>query len=157
MKKLILGASCLLAVCGVRAENVVIDPASGETTNVQTRLTGDVSVTVNSGETDGGIVKLNPINSYTGGTTLGCGTLELARGDAASGLSDIGAGGLTLGVGTLRYAGLRDGVLSAAVTSAFTSLMTNRTCVLDVRNDLHVTGNWTQNYGTFIKTGPGTV
>ena len=153
--RVILCTSCLFAVWGVRAENVVINPASGVTTNVLARLTGDVSVTVNSGETGGGIVQLNPANSYSRGTTLNSGTLVVRDGAGAKGMSDLGTGDVTLGAATIRYTGKAGGVLDKTVTG-FAAAAT-KSCVLDVQNDLVVTENWDQKYGTFVKTGPGTV
>lgn len=137
------------------ADTLTIDPGDGVATNVTRRITDDTDVAVNPGASGGGIVTLGPRNTYTGTTSLGCGTLVATMlGDTGSSFGSTS--GITLGAGTLRYAGADGGVLSAAVTSSFAS-SDKKACVLDVQNDLVVTNNWTQKYGTFIKTGPGTV
>ena len=139
----------------VFADTVTIDPGNGVATNVQQRITGATDVVINSGATGGGIVTLNPYNTYTGSTTLGCGTLVATALGGGAGSSLGSTSGLTLGAGTFRYAGADGGSFAAPITS-FASA-TNKCCVLDVQSDLVITNNWTQNYGTFIKTGPGTV
>ena len=138
------------------ADVVTINPPNGVETNVSARLAGETSVAVNTGATGGGIVRLNSANSYSGGTTLSSGTLVVKTAEGAKGLSDIGTGDVTLGSATLKYVGPAGGVLDKTVTG-FATAATKKACVLDVQNDLAVTGDWKQNYGTFIKTGPGTV
>ena len=146
----------VLVVAGVGAETVTIDPPNGVATNVATRFTGGTAVVVNSSATGGGIVRLNSSNAHAGGTTVNSGTLVLKDGNGAKGYSDLGMGGLTLGAGTLRYSGLPGGEISAPIASPFPAKSTKST-VLDVQSDVTITNNWVQNYGTFIKTGPGTV
>lgn len=145
----------LFVSLGVWADVVSINPPSGASTNVVARLTGADSVVVNSGETGGGIVRLNSANTYSGGTTLNSGTLVVVDGKGAKGMSDLGTGDVTLGAATIRYTGKAGGILDKTVTG-FAAAAT-KSCVLDVQNDLVVTGNWDQKYGTFVKTGPGTV
>ena len=154
---------CAAAVCscllggGLHAGVITLAPGNGVSTNVTERIVGANDVVVNEGATGGGIVTLaNSYNSYTGATTLNCGTLVATAlgGDAGSSLGL--SSGLTLGAGTFRYAGADGGYLPISVESAFVSASTKST-VLDVQSDLVVTTNWTQKYGTFIKTGPGTV
>lgn len=145
----------LFVSLGVWADVVSINPPSGASTNVVARLTGADSVVVNSGETGGGIVRLNSANTYSGGTTLNSGTLVVVDGKGEKGMSDLGTGDVTLGAATIRYTGKAGGVLDKTVTG-FAAAAT-KSCVLDVQNDLVVTGDWKQKYGTFIKTGPGTV
>ncbi len=138
------------------ADTVTIDPGNGVSSNVEQRITGAADVVVNSGASGGGIATLNPHNTYTGSTTIGCGTLVATALGGSDGSSIGLTSGLIIGPGTLRYSGPVGGVLSAPVASSFTSAST-KSCVLDVQSDLVVDGNWTQNYGSFIKTGPGTV
>ena len=155
----IIGAAAMCASIlggGLFAETVTIDPGDGVLTNVTQRITGATDVVANSGATGGGIVTLNPYNTYTGSTTLNSGTLVATALGGGAGSSLGLTSGLTLGAGTFRYAGADGGSFAAPIVSTFTSAST-KSCVLDVQNDLVVTTNWTQHYGTFIKTGPGTV
>ena len=153
----ILGASTLLMgglTGGLSAGTVTIDPGDGVATNVMHRITGENDVVINSGATGGGIVTLNPYNTYTGTTTLNCGTLVATALGGGAGSSLGATSGLTLGASTLRYAGADGGVLSAAVTSTVSSTMAT---VLDIENDLSISGGYTQTGGAFIKTGAGTL
>ena len=155
-----LTASVVTIVCsfaligGLFAETVTINPGSGEATNVMQRITGDASVVVNSGAAGGGIVTLNPYNSYTGSTTLGCGTLVATALGGNVGSSIGLTSGLALGPGTFRYAGAAGGVLSVPVSSTATS---TKATVLDVQNDMVLSGGYAQTAGAFIKTGTGTL
>ena len=138
-----LSASGLVVVCafvlsgGLVAGTVTINPGNGVTTNVPQRITGDTDVVVNSGATGGGIVTLNPYNTYTGSTALGCGTLVTTAlgGDAGSSLGLTS--GLTLGAGTFRYAGADGGSFAAPLTSTVSSTTAT---VLDIQNDLFISG-----------------
>ena len=135
------------------ADTLTIDPGDGVATNVTRRITGDTDVAVNPGASGGGIVTLGPRNTYTGTTSLGCGTLVATMlGDTGSSFGSTS--GITLGSGTLRYAGADGGVLSAAVTSTVSSTTAT---VLDIKNDLSISGGYTQTAGAFIKTGAGTL
>ena len=155
-----LSASGLVVVCafvlsgGLVAGTVTINPGNGVATNVPQRITGDTDVVVNSGATGGGIVTLNPYNTYTGSTALGCGTLVATAlgGDAGSSLGLTS--GLTLGAGTFRYAGADGGSFAAPITSTVSSTTAT---VLDIQNDLSMSGGYTQTDGAFIKTGAGTL
>ena len=155
-----LSASGLMVVCafvlsgGLVAGTVTINPGNGVATNVPQRITGDTDVVVNSGATGGGIVTLNPYNTYTGSTALGCGTLVTTAlgGDAGSSLGLTS--GLTLGAGTFRYAGADGGSFAAPITSTVSSTTAT---VLDIQNDLSMSGGYTQTDGAFIKTGAGTL
>ena len=152
-----VAAVCMVAVSDLCADTVTIDPGNGVVTNVTQRITGATDVVVNSGTTGGGIVTLNPYNTYTGTTTLNSGTLVVKDGDTSDGFSSIGATGpLILGAGTLRYAGPDGGIFGAVITNVFASGATTAT-VLDIQNDLYVTNSFVQKGGAFIKTGPGTI
>ena len=153
----IIGAA---AICvsiwngGLCADTVTINPGNGVATNVTQRITGATDVVVNSGATGGGIVTLNPYNTYTGSTTLGCGTLVATALGGSSGSSLGSTSGLTLGAGTFRYAGANGGSFAAPITSTVSSTTAT---VLDIRNDLTISGGYTQTAGAFIKTGAGTL
>lgn len=104
--------------------------AGGGTLGVQHNGTGTLTIgsTIvdNSGATGfaksgGGIVRLTGTNSYTGGTTLSGGRLEvteLANGGAASGIgaSSADAANLVLESGTLAYTGGVDVVTDRGIT-----------------------------------------
>lgn len=153
-----LSASGLMVVCafvlsgGLVAGTVTINPGNGVATNVPQRITGDTDVVVNSGATGGGIVTLNPYNTYTGTTTLNSGTLIATAlgGDVGS---SIGlAGDLVLGAGTFRYAGADGATVSQAISSTVSSTTAT---VFDTPNDLTLSGGYTQTDGAFIKIGTG--
>ena len=157
MKKLTRGSVSVAACClaGVAmAATVTIDPGNGIETNVTARFTGATDIVVNSGTTGGGIVTLaNPLSTHTGKTTVNSGTLVVPDGDIAKGRSSIGASGpIVLGAGTLRASGM----LGAVVTNEYAASSTKAT-VLDVQDELHITNDFVQKAGCFIKTGPGTV
>lgn len=136
------------------AATVTLDPGNGVETNVTARFTGATDLVINSGATGGGIVTLaNPLSTYTGKTTVNSGTLVVPDGDVAKDRSAIGASGpIVLGPGTLRASG----TLGAVVTNTYANNSTAAT-VLDVQDELHVTNDFVQKAGCFIKTGPGTV
>lgn len=135
------------------ADTLTINPGNGVATNVTQRITGDTDLVVNSGATGGGIVTLGPRNTYTGTTTLSCGTLVATMlGDTGSSFGKTS--GITLGAGTLRYAGANGGVLAAPVASTVSSTTAT---VIDTQSDLTLSGGYTQTAGAFIKTGAGTL
>ena len=150
---LMVGTGMFLSV-GLAAATVTINPGNGVETNVTTRFTGATDLVINSGTTGGGIVTLaNPLSTHVGQTTVNSGTLVVPDGDIAKGRSSIGASGpIVLGAGTLRASG----VLGAVVTNTFANSSTAAT-VLDVQDELHITNDFVQKAGCFIKTGPGTV
>ena len=98
------GISVLLAVvsCVAAGGTVTLAPAAGVTTNAFQLFTGDTAVEIAG---PGTVALLNPANSYTGGTTLSGGTLELSDNIAAGDHSPVGAGTLTVSGGTLRGSG----------------------------------------------------
>lgn len=134
---------------------VVIAPGNGVATNVTDYFSGDVNLVVNQSESGGGIVTLNPSSTYTGSTTLSCGTL-VANGLAGAGLpSSLGTQGpLLLGAGTFRYEGPAGATFGLAVEDALSARVAN---VFDIINDLTATGTWSQKTSCFVKTGPGTL
>ena len=85
-------AAVAFAGCAMAA--VTINPGNGVSTNVTERFTGEMDLTVNSGSSGGGIVRLNTLNSYSGTTTLGCGTLVAGAMSATGHVSSVGADGL---------------------------------------------------------------
>ncbi len=150
---LMVGTGMFLSV-GLAAATVTINPGNGVETNVTTRFTGATDLVINSGTTGGGIVTLaNPLSTHVGQTTVNSGTLVVPDGDIAKGRSSIGASGpIVLGAGTLRASG----VLGAVVTNTYAAKSALAT-VLDVQDELHITNDFVQKTGCFIKTGPGTV
>ena len=92
-RRSVSAAVCWLAGA-VLATTVTIDPGNGVETNVTERFTGEVDLVVNSGSSGGGIVRLNTLNSYSGTTTLGCGTLVASAMSATGHVSSVGADGL---------------------------------------------------------------
>ena len=149
----------VVAVCAgtgsLTAETVEIAPDNGVVTNAFKLYSGDTALSVNPRSSGGGIVSLNKGNTYTGGTSLGCGMLFVAPVDEG-GRSPVGLGGISLGAGTLRYAGPSGAVFSSNVTSSFETATTSA-CVFDAQSDASFAGVWYQPYGGFIKTGPGTL
>ena len=153
----ILGASTLLMgvlTGGLSAGTVAIAPGDGVATNVTQRITGANDVVINSGASGGGIVTLNPYNTYAGTTTLNCGTLVAMTMGGASGSSLGTSGDLVLGPGTFRYAGPGGATFDRAISSTVSSTTAT---VLDVATDLTLSGGYTQTAGAFIKTGAGTL
>ena len=154
MMKHIMCMVALGAIGSLMAATVTLAPGNGVETNVTTRFTGETDIVVNSGTTGGGIVTLaNPLSTHTGTTTVNSGTLVVPDGDIAKGRSSIGASGpIVLGAGTLSASG----VLGAVITNTYPASSKLAT-VLDVQDELHITNDFVQKTGTFIKTGPGTV
>ena len=150
----VIAAVYAAAFTELYADTVTIDPGNGVATNVTQRITGATDVTVNSGATGGGIVTLNPYNTYTGSTTLGCGTLVATALGGGAGSSLGLTSGLTLGAGTFRYAGADGGSFAAPIASTVSSTTAT---VLDIQNDLSISGGYTQTAGAFVKTGAGTL
>ena len=115
---------CAAAVCscllggGLHAGVITLAPGNGVSTNVTERIVGANDVVVNEGATGGGIVTLaNSYNSYTGATTLNCGTLVATAlgGDAGSSL------GLSSGLTLPRRRRLRPARPQASATPARTA------------------------------------
>ncbi len=152
--------ACLALGCavihsaGLMADTVTIDPGNGVATNVTERIVGAVDVVVNSGSSGGGIATLNPHNTYTGTTTIGCGTLVATALGGADGSSVGATSAMTIGPGTLRYSGPAGGVLSVPVTSTVSETAAT---IVDTSKDMELSGGYTQTDGAFIKTGAGTL
>ena len=133
-RRSVSAAACWLAGAAL-ATTVTLDPGNGVETNVTERFSGEMDLVVNSGSSGGGIVRLNTLNSYSGTTTLGCGTLVADAMSATGHVSSVGADGLVkVGPGTFRYA-----------------------AIFDISNDFTMAGNIQQDLGSFVKTGPGTL
>ena len=147
-------AVCWLAGAAL-ATTVTIDPGNGVATNVTERFTGEVDLVVNSGSSGGGIVRLNTLNSYSGTTTLGCGTLVASAMSATGHVSSVGADGLVkVGPGTFRY----DGPAGGWTDRPFTNTTDKPyAAIFDISNDFTLAGNIQQTLGAFVKTGPGTL
>lgn len=154
-----LTALCAWAAAfAVRAATVTISPASGVTTNVPA-ISGTTDVSVNPKSSGGGIVALNAASSYSGVTSLGCGTLVASALASTGAKSSLGKSGeVRLGPGTFRYTGA-----SAVTDRPFTNKIVHvagggtKACVWDIRGDLTLTGKFAQQYGGFVKTGAGTL
>ncbi|MBQ7189998.1 MAG: hypothetical protein IJR99_11350 [Kiritimatiellae bacterium] len=146
---------CALSGIDQALAAVEIHPGNGVATNVTERITGATDVTVNNGTSGGGIVTLNPLNSYHGLTTLGCGSLNVSSLAAAGKASSIGSSGKVLvGSGTFRYTGPDGAYTERPFTNHAAS---SKASIYDIRNDLTIATDLTQGYGSFVKTGPGTL
>ena len=153
---LALSAAAVIVGAGnLAADPVVIAPGDGVATNVLSVFSGDTVLSLNPGASGGGIVTLNKGNSHTGGTSLGCGTLLMTH-PGEGGRSPVGTGAFAPGPGTLRYVGPDNATFRANVAPLFESGST-AACVFDVQSNLTYAGVWSQPYGGFIKTGPGTL
>ena len=157
MRKHLMIAMCVAVATGATlpAETVTIDPSNGVATNVTERFTGEMDLVVNSGSSGGGIVRLNTLNSYSGTTTLGCGTLVAGAMSATGHVSSVGADGLVkVGPGTFRY----DGPAGGWTDRPFTNTPDKaHAAIFDISNELTLAGNIQQTLGSFVKTGPGTL
>ncbi|MBQ6339213.1 MAG: autotransporter-associated beta strand repeat-containing protein [Kiritimatiellae bacterium] len=150
----VLSASVLAAGMAMAA-TVTVNPSAGSETNVFAFVSGDNSLAVNTGAT-GGTVHLSPYSTHTGGTTLGSGTLVLAKpvsADEATG--ELGAGPFVQQGGTLRYVGPAGGIWTRAVTN--TASAATAAVVWQIDNDLTMDCDVAQTAGGFVKTGPGTL
>ena len=145
-----------VAVAGAMfAATVTVNPPAGTVTNVVAFVTGEDALAVNTGAT-GGTVHLSPYSTHTGGTTLGSGTLVLAKpvgADETTG--ELGAGPFVQQGGTLRYAGPAGGTWTRAVTN--TASAATAAVVWQIDNDLTMDCDVAQTVGAFVKTGPGTL
>ena len=72
------GAVAILVAAASAAATVTINAPAGSVTNAFAFVSGEDSLAVNTGAT-GGTVHLSPYSTHTGGTTLGAGTLVLAK------------------------------------------------------------------------------
>ena len=151
-----MGAVIGAAMAGAMfAATMTVNPPAGTVTNVVAFVTGEDALAVNTGAT-GGTVHLSPYSTHTGGTTLGSGTLVLAKpvgADETTG--ELGAGPFVQQGGTLRYAGPAGGVWTRAVTN--TASVATAAVVWQIDNDLTMAGDVAQTVGAFVKTGPGTL
>ena len=137
------------------AAMVTVNAPAGTVTNAFAFVAGEDSLAVNTGAT-GGTVHLSPYSTHTGGTTLGSGTLVLAKPvGAEETTSELGAGPFVQQGGTLRYAGPAGGVWTRAVTN--TASAATAAVVWQVDNDLTMDCDVAQTVGAFVKTGPGTL
>ncbi len=133
--------------------NTRLNVASGQTLTLNGELSGAGGVTVRGGR----VVLGNADNAYAGATVIVTGLVETASVDAF-GDSSADPANLVLGDGTLRYTGP-----SATLSRGFTVAPTNfgnRAAVFDVTETgttLTVAGKVAAPYGSFIKTGNGTL
>ena len=147
-------AACWLAGAAL-ATTVTLDPGNGVETNVTERFSGEVDLVVNSGSSGGGIVRLNTLNSYSGTTTLGCGTLVAGAMSATGHISSVGADGLVkVGPGTFRYDGPSGGWTDRPFTNTTDKA---HAAIFNISNELTLAGNIQQTLGAFVKTGSGTL
>ena len=150
-----IGLAAVAVAAGMAfADTVTIAPGSGVFTNVTARIAGETDVEINSGDSGGGIVRLNAANGYVGTTTVNCGTLVVDSVAETGNNSSVGAGGdVVMGRGTFLYNGPDGGVIDRA----FTNNVTGRAAIYNISNELWITGNMNKNTGSFVKTGPGTL
>ena len=132
------GTVAILVAVASAAATVTVNAPAGTVTNAFAFVAGEDSLAVNTGAT-GGTVHLSPYSTHTGGTTLGSGTLVLAK--------PVGADEAT--------AGPAGGVWTRAVTN--TASAATAAVVWQIDNDLTMAGDVAQTVGAFVKTGPGTL
>lgn len=123
-------------------------------------VSGTGGLAVNPTSSGGGTVTLTDLNTYTGPTVLGCGTLSvgaLADGGAASplGASSAAPSNLRLGPGTFRYTGGNATTDRGFTVQAGSSPA--RAAVLHTDADLTFGGQIQAASGGLIKTGSGTL
>ena len=152
------GGIALVLGTAAFAQTTDYSTVSGNTQEVATVISGTGGVRVNPAASGGGMIKLTALNTYTGSTELGCGTLwitSLANGGQPSsiGASSAAAGNLKLGPGTLRYAG-PDVVTDRGFTLQAAQ---GRAVTLWADSDITFGGQIACPTGSFIKRGPGTV
>ena len=136
------------------------DSRSASSVTFNNTLSGSGALLINPAYSGGGTVTLAGANTYTGPTTVNCGTLvvpSLADGGSASsiGASPASAGNLVLGAGTLHYTGP-----SVTINRGYTLSSSNspaRAAVLRIDNDLTLSGPCASVSGAFLKTGAGTL
>ena len=150
-----IGLAAVAVAAGMAfADTVTIAPGNGVFTNVTARIAGETDVEINSGDSGGGIVRLNAANGYVGTTTVNCGTLIVDSVAETGNNSSVGAGGdVVMGRGTFLYNGPDGGVIDRA----FTNNVTGRAAIYNISNELWITGDMRQNNASFVKTGPGTL
>ncbi len=141
--------------------DTVFAPDYGVTQTVTRALSGKGGLIANPGGVGGGVVVLDALNTYTGPTVLGCGTLlvkSLADGlkPSSIGASSSEASNLVLANGTLRYAGPAVST-DRGYTIQVDPAGTNSAAVLCADGDITFHGNINAVCGNLIKSGTGTV
>jgi len=139
---------------------LAVNTLASSTITVSGDLSGTGPLAVNQTTSGGGRVTLSGANTYTGPTSLGCGTLAvsaLADGGAASpiGASSSSATNLLLGPGTFYYSGPTATTDRGYTAAAGSSPV--RAAVLRIDSDLTISGQCLASSGAFLKTGPGTL
>ena len=140
-----------VACLGVGADIVSVNAEAGKSKTDLLVRSGETAVSVNAAPT-AGRVRLNALNSYTGGTELKGGLLDVQT--AADGVqtAETGTGPLTLSGGTFRYAGPAGAEWKTSVSNAAPN---GSAVVWQVDNDLVVSGDVGSPSGAFVKTGTG--
>ena len=137
-----------------------VDSRSSSAIRFNNTLSGSGALVVNPAASGGGTVTLAGANTYTGPTTLNCGTLvvpSFANGDAASaiGSSSANATNFILGGGTLRYTG--SSVTTDRGYTVAAGSGTVRAAVFNTDSDITFAGQIAATSGAFLKTGTGTL
>ncbi|MDO5318660.1 MAG: hypothetical protein Q4G65_08550 [bacterium] len=142
-----------VACLGVGAETVSVNAEAGKSKTDLLVRSGETALSVNAAAT-AGRVRLNALNTHSGGTQLNGGLLDV--GTAADGVqaAETGTGPLTLTGGTFRYAGPAGAEWKTAVSNAAPN---GSAVVWQVDNDLVVSGDVGSSSGAFVKTGTGTL
>ena len=150
MKKLACGLAAM-ALFGLSAENVTIDPGVGVATS-PAKISGNVDVDVFSG-----IVTMDPSNDYVGTTRITNGTLIASKLAPAGNASSIGSSGFVdVGCAVFRYTGTEAVTMDRVFTNTVSILASTGTVeVLDLQGDVTFTKRFTTGYMPFAKTGPG--
>ena len=168
-----MGVDTITTNCGAKLESqltasslaapgdTVFNPGNGVTQIVNDVVSGNGGVIVNANSAGGGVVILNALNTYSGSTTLGCGTLiaaSLANSlwPSAIGASVGDATNLVLGNGTLWYEGPAV-TTDRGYTINVNAANPNYAAVLHADGNITFGGKVNALVGNFIKSGTGTV
>lgn len=151
MKKMLACGLMAMAVFGLSAETVTIDPGAGVAVS-PAKITGSKDVDVFSG-----IVTMDPSNDYAGTTRITNGTLIASKLASAGNASSVGSSGLVdVGNAIFRYTGSEAVTMDRVFTNSVSKLASTGTVeVVDLHGDVTFTKRFTTGYMPFAKTGPG--
>ena len=137
---------------------LAVDTRTPSAITLTGNLSGSGALAVNPAASGGGHITLSGANTYTGPTSLGCGTLaidSLANSGVSSplGASSASVTNLLLGPGTLRYTG----PASSTDRGYTVAPGSTRAAILSTDTDITLAGQVACTSGAFLKTGTGTV
>ena len=146
----VLGGSHAISLPLALAGDTAVAVATNETLTLGGEISGTGGLTLNGGR----VVLGNAANTYSGGTVLQTGLLEVVSIDSLG----LSPNPVKLGKGTFRYAADAPGDLAQGYT-VFNG-GGNASTVLDLQTNLTVSGKVdapTAGGGRFVKIGPGTL